>query len=227
MDQAFNKNYKRELEARGYVLIKELWVDRETVDAISLLGSIMRLPGTNEKQVLKPLRCEESTPNTYSGNYGRNEFPLHTDLAHWSIPPRFFALRCITGSPTVATKLLDSQQLFAKFGREKFRTILVQPRKVVAGRRPLLRLFDIVEGGRELFRWDPLFNLPATKVSGFRIFEIAEYMTEMTASNIFLSCPGDTLVIDNWRMLHGRSSIDKNSNNRKIERVYMKEFTDL
>jgi hypothetical protein len=40
-------------------------------------------------QVLKPRAKDEALPSTCSGKFGRAEFPLRNDLAHWDLPPRF------------------------------------------------------------------------------------------------------------------------------------------
>ena len=41
---------------------------------------------------------------------------------------------------------------------------------------------------------------------------------------ITLANPGDTLIIDNWRVLHGRSSVGEGDTDRMIERVYLSEL---
>ncbi|HAH95942.1 MAG TPA: hypothetical protein DCL69_03455, partial [Firmicutes bacterium] len=35
---------------------------------------------------------------------------------------------------------------------------------------------------------------------------------------------GDTLVIDNWRMLHARSPVPAGREDRKIQRVYLESL---
>src|SRR2546423_858394 len=54
------------------------------------------LPGSGipSVQVLHPRPQAEAPRNQYSGTFGLGEFPLHTDLAHWSRPPRYLMLRC-------------------------------------------------------------------------------------------------------------------------------------
>lgn len=37
--------------------------------------------------------------------------------------------------------------------------------------------------------------------------------------------PGDTLIVDNWRFLHGRSSVQADDAGRCIERVYLSELS--
>ena len=35
---------------------------------------------------------------------------------------------------------------------------------------------------------------------------------------------GDTVIIDNWRCLHGRSKVPESEMDRKLERVYLSEI---
>jgi alpha-ketoglutarate-dependent taurine dioxygenase len=39
-----------------------------------------------------------------------------------------------------------------------------------------------------------------------------------------LTSPGDTLWVDNWRMLHGRSAVTADQADRVIERAYFGEL---
>lgn len=209
------------LEAHGYAFVSEYLPEKETVEAISQVGNVQRLAGTNEKQTLTPLESSDSTPNTYSGNYGRGEFPLHTDLAHWSNPPKYLVLRCIVGAQNVATRLIDSRIIVSAFSRDELRRVLVQPRRAISGRRPLLRLLDTASTETEIFRWDMLFTQPATDFSRRVISAIQKFVATLEEKRILLLSKGDTLIVDNWRMLHGRSSVDQSSIHRKVERVYM------
>jgi hypothetical protein len=36
--------------------------------------------------------------------------------------------------------------------------------------------------------------------------------------------PGDTLIVDNWRCLHGRSDVPDEAMDRHLERVYLSEI---
>ena len=87
-----------------------------TAEAAARFGVPLTLPGFDTVQTLRPIEKDVSPPNTYSGNYGTDEFPLHTDMAHWAVPPRYLLLRCVIGAASVATRLLDGRQLVATIG---------------------------------------------------------------------------------------------------------------
>lgn len=188
--------------------------------AFSALGTVIQLPGVDQVQVLTPRQTFDAPPNTYSGNFGVRTFPLHTDLAHWFLPPRYFALRCIVGSRDVSTNLLDTQDLIPAMGRTNLMRALVRPRRPLQNSFPLLRLLANDERGGEIFRWDNLFIEPATAASVTVYESVSNFLRFVEPKSVQLEKPGDTLVIDNWRMLHGRSSVSELDERRRIERSY-------
>lgn len=81
--------------------------------------------GLAEIQALTPQTETASPPNTSSGNFGIGEFPLHTDLAHWAVPPRYIVLRRLSGTKSVTTSVLDSLGVVQAVGREALRMAIV------------------------------------------------------------------------------------------------------
>lgn len=154
--------------------------------------------------------------NTYGGNYGQSELPLHTDLAHWYRPPRYVLLRCIVGSPEVATRLLHVRSLERAMPSGLMRRAMFSPRRRLDGKMYLLRLVT-----SELFRWDALFLMPQNLAAReFSAFMSASAPT-LPTTDIFLAEPGRALLIDNWQVLHGRSAVPNNSANRTLSRFYL------
>ena len=203
----------------GFAILGDRLPDISGVSAFSGLGALVRLPGVAEVQTLIPRHIEHAPPNTYSGNFGKQAFPLHTDLAHWYLPPRYFALRSVVGSKLVSTSLVDAKDLMAGVGRPNLMRALVRPRRPVQRNRPLLRLLSRHSDGSEVFRWDNLFVIPATIQSTAVYTAVTESLATIQPKQIWLDSPGDTLIIDNWRMLHGRSQVSEDEQ-RRIERAY-------
>lgn len=211
--------------AVGYVFISGHRPDLSTVEAVSLLGTPVTLTGFSTIQELRPHGASSAPPNTYSGNFGIGEFPMHTDLAHWAVPPRYLALRCIQGSPEVATGIVDGNVLIGDLGRALLRRTLVQPRRPLRNGKQILRLLDCFEDGdAPILRWDSIFLRPATANSEVAYKQVSEYIDSMVAENVVLLTPGDTLIVDNWRMIHRRSPVPATAENRRIDRVYMGEL---
>jgi hypothetical protein len=218
-------SYTESLRLNGFAVMRKFAVDLTSIDASRQLGEIDVVEGLDSVQTLVPHDCDEAQPNTYSGNFGRSAFPLHTDLAHWVRPPRYFVLRCICGAPNVATHLLDGQVLIDTFGTDTLRMALVQPRRPMRNGKQLLRLLERLDApSRSLIRWDSLYLRPATSLAADILERIQTFLLRLQPAQVTLLEMGDTLVVDNWRCLHGRSAILNAGGLRRIDRTYLKEL---
>lgn len=219
-----NRTIRETVNQHGFVLIRKYHPQLQTATAASHFGTPLHLYGFSQVQILKPRSQAQYAPNTYSGNYGLNDFPLHTDLAHWPIPPRYIVLRCINGINEVSTRLLNSNKIIKTIGELSLRRTLVQPRRPLINNRPLLRLLDKRTGSASCLRWDELFISPATPSSKITFSNVHEYIETAKVEEIALVDSGDILIIDNWQMLHGRSAISPIGEERIIERIYIGEL---
>jgi len=190
------------------------------------IGGFLPQSGISAVQTLRPHHKGEAGPNQYSGAFGLGDFPLHTDLAHWARPPRYFLLRCRRGSPAVMTRLLATSVLASAVGRETLERALVRPRRPQPnGMHSLLPI--VLPGGDTLaVRWDSLFLVPMNEAAR-RISEIMmkDAWCQSDLTSIALKQVGDILILDNWCVLHGRSSIVCEPDcDRWLERVYISEL---
>lgn len=212
----------REVANRGYVFIPRHCPDLATVEAVSLLGVPITLADFSTVQGLRPREASDAAPNTYSGSFGVGEFPMHTDLAHWAVPPRYLVLRCIQGASEVATGVIDGKTLIDNIGITLLRRTLVQPRRPLDNGKQLLRLVDRFDDcDAPVLRWDSIYLRPATAESQTTFMMVSSCIATMARNDVVLLAPGDTLVMDNWRMLHRRSPVPATAANRHIDRVYV------
>ena len=77
--------------------------------------------------------------------------------------------------------------------------------------------------GTKVIRWDPIFLKPLNDHARSLASVMVDQAWNLALIKILLNEPGDTVLIDNWRMLHGRSQILAQSTVRHIERVYLDE----
>lgn len=70
-------------------------------------------------------------------------------------------------------------------------------------------------------RWDDVFLRPASKIGDIADLRVRDWLAQCEPLSIALARAGDTLLIDNWRMLHARSPIPVGREDRKIERIYL------
>lgn len=169
-------------------------------------------------QTLTPRLKDNERENTYSGNFGVDEFPFHTDMAHWYVPPRYLFLRCVVPVLDVETKLINSKDIWGDIDASVLSRAHFKPRKKLDRTANLLK---IKQG--DIFRWDSIFIEPANSNAEELKLMILSSIKNVKNMTLTLDKKGDCLLIDNWRMLHGRSVISAKSMNRKIERVYFDE----
>jgi alpha-ketoglutarate-dependent taurine dioxygenase len=216
-------NARSELSKFGYAYLRRHLPGAPTEDIVRSVGIAFILGNGSPVHQLKPKAKEDAPPNTYSGIYGHNRFPLHTDMAHWRYPPRFLLLRCIAGFNSVPTMLVDGAQAIE--GIEGiFSRALVRPRRPIEGSLPLLRLYDRQQGDHGLLRWDEVFIRPASRAGEIGIERLRERLAKLEPIQILLVNEGDTLIVDNWRMLHGRAPIPRGCEGRVLERAYLEEL---
>ena len=210
---------KREVTESGYALISQYRPNAGIIEVANELGDLLTPWEGGLVQTLVPR--EEAAPNTYSGNFGLGHFPFHTDLAHWRRPPRYLLLRCLVGYDDIPTLLIDGRALVGAISRCTLARAIFKPRRPRDGALVLLRLFNASSDGADLLRWDEIFLRPASRVGDTADAQIRDWLATSTPVSVALVRQGDTLVIDNWRMLHARSPIPLGREDRSIQRVYL------
>lgn len=222
MPEGPTQSYVRTLvEEQGYAVLPRLTSSLSSAEVAAGLGEpVTPWPGG---MVQRLIPRAVASPNTYSGNFALGSFPFHTDLAHWLHPPRYLMLRCITGYADVPTLILDGRKLRDVVQEGTLRRAIVRPRRPQAGQLRLLRLLEDQDEG-EVFRWDGIFLVPASRVGIVAFAKVKSYITEASPMPVALAAKGDTLIVDNWRMLHARPSIPANRKRRCLERVYLRSL---
>ena len=160
------------VERAGFTLVGALRPDLTTLQIARRLGPVVDLPRIIEGghiPSIQPLRPRESSTanlHRYSGNYGLNSFPLHSDLAHWALPPHFLILRCVVGADDVYTKILRWTSVTDLVDNTALRKAVFRARQSPPGRSGLVRALSSHEGDN-VFRWDPLFIQPLNSHARF------------------------------------------------------------
>lgn len=216
------------VQKEGFVVRKGLAPDLSTMEVAQGLGvtlnveEIFPAAGVAVVQSLRPRDTTHATKNHYSGHFGMGSFPLHTDLAHWAIPPRYLILRCKVGTPDVFTELLHWSRIIGLVGKATLQKAVFRSRKSRNGFSGLVRALSHYDH-TELFRWDSLFLKPLNQHAEKLVAVMADMATGEAPTRVLLSDPGDTVLIDNWKMLHGRSAVPNLSKDRHVERAYLTE----
>lgn len=196
---------------------------RSTADIASQLGTPERSVASRIVDQLSPREANDAEANTYSGLFGFGDFPLHTDFAHWPHPPRYLLLRCIIGFEAVTTPVVDGAAVATQAGEASLMFGLVRPRRRQNGELPLLSILER-RPTSNIIRWDEVFIRPASRAGNEAVERFRSIVSDAPRKHIALAFPGDTLFIDNWRMLHGRSPIPDDCQSRLIERSYLEDL---
>lgn len=207
-----------ELRKVGYIFFSSHRPNDSIVEIAEHFGKPLVLWENGLVQTLVPRT--EAAPNSYSGIYGLDRFPFHSDLAHWRTPPRYLLLRCITGFADVPTLMIDGHDLIDAVTLDILGRAIFKPRRPRDGSVSLLRLCEPVDDVVRV-RWDEVFLKPASRIGEVADLRVREWLSTCTPTALSLAETHDTLLIDNWRMLHARPPILPGRETRAIERVYL------
>lgn len=188
-----------------------------TLDVAKSMGRIIETNFFDTVQILKPKIADKEHKSSYSGNYGLGEFPFHTDMAHWYIPPKYLLLRCIIPAPNVPTNIINLNSIFQEIDFNYDLAHFV-PRKKLESKTSILHLYK-----KDICRWDKLFLKPFNQYARDLELIIADKIANYPYKKIQLKQTGDCILINNWKMIHSRSAVDELSLNRYYERVYLSE----
>lgn len=192
----------------------------------SALGS--PVPSTREGPLVDILRVRsraDAPVRSLSGRHGTGPFPLHTDQARVPWPPRYVVLRCRRSHESDRPTLLQPLDALALSAPE--RAALRRSVWVVDGGRgrflaTILRTDPAT--GREQVRYDDACMRPAHPAfaASGEVLRAAAARVEPARVNWR---EGRVLVVDNWRVLHGRAANEAGGDRaeeRELERVLVR-----
>ncbi len=180
------------------------------------LGTIVASPGRKKIETISP-QSEGSAPvSSLSHAYGLGALPLHTDTAHWTVPCRYIILACVeVGSVRTPTLLVDSRD--ASFSKDECLLLRSSIFLIKNGGRSFYT--SLIDSRRDFIRIDPgcMEPISESSVTAMRLYDIERQRRRFITWDWH---EGDVLVIDNWRVLHGRGNNVPSDQRRKLLRVY-------
>jgi alpha-ketoglutarate-dependent taurine dioxygenase len=209
------------LAEAGVADLGEYWVGTSAAEVAQRIASALSCKVWRPPELLSANPIASKPLNTYGGNFGLGPLPLHTDLAHWHVPPRYLMLRCAIGDPAVETPLVHHTEALRGLPASVIDRALFRPRRRLEGQMFFVRLRH-----RGIFRWDRLFLVPENAEAREAYAALVECQPSAGGNSLILDRPGRTIVIDNWATLHGRSAVTNPASRRRIERAYFSGIED-
>lgn len=164
---------------------------------------------------LKPTDASSANPNSLSEIHSLGEFPLHVDTAHWLTPCRYLILACLSaGSGDRPTLLLDTERL--PLSPEQTSILRRTPFRVTNGRNSFFSA--ILSKDRQFVRYDQgcMASVRSSDKPVLDIF-LASNWTDYVETIDWHK--GKVIVIDNWRVLHGRGQASHPDLDRTLLRI--------
>jgi hypothetical protein len=210
------------LEREGWA-VAETDPGREFISYAACLGApVHSRENTPLVTTLRPKKPEFARPGTMSALYGTGAFPLHTDTAHWRRPARYVLLRCIASEGARPTLLLE-------LGRLPSRALaaLKESVWVVASAPPFLCSGYLRSRAVKGVRFDRCVMKPRNDAA---IAALDFLDGTALCSTIDIEWhPGLLLIVDNWRVLHGRAPAREcaASCTRTLQRVLVESDSEV
>lgn len=207
------------LAAAGWLSVENVDGPSMMMDLAHTLGVPLTCPTGDMIKQLKVSSASDGRKGTLSAQFGISEFPLHTDTAFWSIPARFLMFRA-SGDTRRPTTLLPFQKLIdvglLDTALMKRSVWIVRTPSNAAYNRMRLRSTAAVG-----WRFDAQCMLPANGAAVVirSAFQSLSGKEPWVAS--FNWSGRNALIVDNWKVLHGRGAQPINEGDRLLERIYV------
>jgi len=213
------KKQLRKLTLKGWVEFESVNNDESLINISRELGNVINHPNGQLIDYLKPKSKAEAKENTFSYNFGHQQFPLHTDTAFWNLPTRYVLMSC-EGTSETATLFVTYDEICKILTESE----LVDLKKSIfliktANKNFYASLINTYENNTFL-RFDRNCMKPINKSANITLNILDEKLSELNVNKVLWD-KSKIFIFDNWRILHGRESL-KNDEIRTLKRIYIK-----
>ena len=209
------------LESRGWVSFTlPSSTESDLREQLLALASCLGTPAATRSggslcDTLLPTEADAAKPRSLSKVHAVGEFPLHIDTAHWLTPCRYVMLACVSpGSASRPTLLMDARRL--PLNEHQSSLLHTTPLRVTNGRNSFFS--TILSKTRPFVRFDP-GCMTETTTDGAKILAVLARQNWPDYIETVQWNAGTVLVMDNWRMLHGRGRAECSDSDRKLLRI--------
>lgn len=206
------------LESKGWLELNGYSTNDELKELAFKLGQVVKHPNGQEIYTLKPKDGMNSGKGTFSNKYGFGKFPLHTDTAFYAHPIRFMILNSSKES-NCHTTIVPIKKVLELLNEEEMHKISRAIYIVKTNENRFFTSLIFNELGIQGFKYDPSCMFPYNKKAKEAETKLRELLSKVKPIEIKWT-KNKTVIIDNWRTLHGRSTA-KSEENRELKRIYI------
>ncbi len=218
-------------EQHGIVRLRGLPTERGTVESFALsLGPVRE---TQFERVFNVISLADADSNAYTSD----ALSGHVDLPTWEATPGIQILHCLENSVEGGESIMiDGFAIAAHLKvseRETFDILTTvcwshSSRKLDTGYRWSAPIIEMGPDGEfenirlTVFSRDPL-QVDSTVVdSSYRALrQFLDLMEDSRFRMVYSFAPGDLVMFDNRRVMHGRNAYDMSSGNRHLQGIYL------
>lgn len=210
---------RAQLKEQGWTIVHGITSQLDLLAVALSVGRPKSSPTGEIVKLLIPRLSEESRDRTLSGTYGTGQFPLHTDTAFWPLPSRYLVFRA-TGDIRRATTLLSFAALLEKLGTDFRRLAERSIWSATTHRKAFYCSMVFKVGNERCWRYDSQCMSPANKAASQVRRILDTRLAEIRETELYWT-EGTSVVVDNWKVLHGRGPMPVAERQRTLERIYV------
>ncbi len=214
------KCYKIISNTKGWLEFSGIESIQSVLTLANEFGDIIAHPDGNEFNIITPRKKNNSYPGTLSHLHEYGEFPLHTDTAFWSVPARYIVLAMLIENNN-STLVVSADKIFNSLDAEvkKIAREAVFKVETPFGEFDTRAIFE--KSGEIGIRFNACCMTPSNS-SAEIFFEEFDRALKHIRPNQIQWTGNKAIVIDNWKVVHGRPAIiDPIDNERSLIRVYV------
>lgn len=159
----------------------------------------------NYKKLI-PRDNKEASYFSLSSAYGLNDFPLHTDGAEYKIPPKFLVLRALANSPT-GTTIADAKTIQTNISACNSKWSVKTKDGIIN-----TKLYET--DNKYKIGYIRFNRLSMKCIEGDKVY-VSKAIDNLSTKIINWTI-NKTIIIDNWRVLHGRQQIREDEYDKRI-----------
>lgn len=210
-----------QLNSNGWIELDYITNDETLFELSKSIGQILKHPNGNAIDYLKPKFKKDAVKNTFSYNFEYENFPFHTDTAFWNIPARYVLLSC-EGSSKTATTFVTYREIYKTLTHKEFDEMKKSIFLVKTANKNFYSSFINTYENKILIRLDTNCMKPMNNSAKRALELINKKLNNSQINKIEWNKP-KVFIFDNWRILHGRESINLGES-RILKRIYIKQL---